>query len=99
MGCSLLTPAWQVVELGFELGSASPVDFQTRSAPGAVHSLGVPPAGSAHSVSKVSSSWDARAQPCSWEEAASSGSASREGGPCSALISWEDPKPLRAPVC
>lgn len=64
-----------------------------------VQSLGVvPPAGSAQSVSKVNSSWDAHAQPCSWEEAASSGSVSRKGGPCSALISWEDPKPLRASV-
>lgn len=45
-----------------------------------VRSLGVvPPAGSAQSVSKVSSSWDAHAQPCSWEEAASSGSASQPG--------------------
>lgn len=48
---------------------------------GCVRSLGVvPPAGSAQSVSKVSSSWDAHAQPCSWEEAASSGSA-RKGVP------------------
>ena len=53
----------------FRIQFGKPVNFQTRSAPGAVQDLGIPPVGSVQSVSKVGSSWEAHTHPA-LEEAA-----------------------------